>query len=247
MQRSGPQRGPCVCGPDPGYCTPVPAPYRHAFKAIAAARSAPAFHPDGVLYEGRAEIHGPGPLQQGEWDCLVRLSKGIGTPRGVPDLLGMAVRLLQDPPVDVLCTTAPGASGWQRYVLRPGRRWSGATLTSLMWWRSSSGERLQVVVDAPGAGLDSPDPDVLVGRLPATFALRVVGRHGDVQAGTIRVDRRSEQPRPDFDPVLHPPQSWRLAPAWLAALRARAYVGSREGQPVPSAGDDRPAGNNRGG
>ena len=48
----------------------------------------------------------------GDVDCLVRLSKGIGTPRGLPDLLGLAVRLLHAPPVDVLATSAPGGSRW---------------------------------------------------------------------------------------------------------------------------------------
>lgn len=206
----------------------MPAPYRRAFELLASARSAPAFHPRGVLYEGRAEVRGDGPLPAGEVDCLVRLSKGIGTPRGVPDLLGLAVRLLHEPPVDVLCTTAPGAGGWRRYVLRPRRTWSGATLTSLMWWRSPEGERLQVVVDVPD-GLGSPEPDVLLGRLPVSLAVCVVGPDGAVQTGTIRVERRSELASPDFDPVLHPPRPWRLGPRWLAALRERAYVGSRAG------------------
>jgi hypothetical protein len=203
--------------------------FPRAFELLAVLRSAPAFHPDGVLYEGRAEVRGHGPLSPGEVDCLVRISKGIGTPRGVGDLLGIAVRLLHDQPVDVLGTTAPGGDGWRRYLLTPRRTWSGATLTSLMWWRSPTGERLQVVVQAPD-GLDSPEPDVLLDLLPVTFTLRVVGRAGEVQAGTILVERRSRLPRPDFDPVLHPPLPWRLGPRWLAALRARAYVGSRAGQ-----------------
>ena len=208
----------------------MPAPLRRAFELLAVLRSAPAFHPDGVLYEGRAEVRGQGPLTPGEVDCLVRLSKGVGTPRGVGDLLGIAVRLLHHLPVDVLCTSAPGIEGWRRYLLVPRRTWSGATLTSLMWWRSPAGERLQVIVQAPHAGLDSPEPDVLLDRLPVTFALRVVGPVGEVQSGTIRVDRRSGLSRPDFDPVLHSPLPWRLAPRGVAALRARAYVGSRAGQ-----------------
>jgi hypothetical protein len=154
----------------------------------------------------------------------------MGTPRGVGDLLGIAVRFLHEPPVDVLCTTAPGRKGWRRYVLRPRTAWAGATLTSLMWWRSPDGRRLQVVVEAPDAHLHSPEPDVLLGRLPVDLDLRVVGSRGEVQAGVVRVHRRSDLPRPDFDPVLHPPLPWRLGPRWLAALRSRAYDGSRAGQ-----------------
>ena len=206
----------------------MPAPLRRAFEMLARTRSAPAFHPDGVLYEGRAEVRGPGPLPQGEVDCLVRLSKGIGTPRGVPDLLGVAVRLLRDPPVDVLCSSAPGGSGWRRFVLRPARQWGGTTATSLMPW-ARAGERLVALVEMPD-GLDSPEPDALLDHLPVTLSLRVVGSDGDVQAGTIEVRRRSDRERPAFDPVLHPPPSWRLTPVWLAAIRERAYVGSRAGQ-----------------
>ena len=206
----------------------MPAPLRRAFDLLARWRRAPAFHPDGVLYEGRTEVRGPGPLPVGEVDCLVRLSKGIGTPQGVPDLLGIAVRLLHSPPVDVLATSAPGGAGWRRFVLRPAARWGGTTLTSLMPW-VRSGRRLTALVEAP-KGLDSPDPDVLDGRLPLTFRLRVVDKHGDAQAGTITILRRSARDRPGFDPVLHAPPSWRLAPAWLSTIRERAYGGSRRGQ-----------------
>lgn len=204
------------------------APLRRAFDLLARLRHAPAFHPHGVLYEGRARVRGPGPLPGGDVDCLVRLSKGIGTPPGVPDLLGIAVRLLHDPPVDVLATSAPGASPWRRSVLRPAATWGSTTLTTLMPW-ARSGTRLVAVVEVPD-GLDSPDPDVLLGRLPITLGLRVVGRHGDAQAGTIEVLRRSARDRPAFDPVRHAPPSWRLAPAWLATVRERAYAGSRRGQ-----------------
>ena len=206
----------------------MPTPLRRAFELLARLRDAPAFHPDGVLYEGRAEIRGPGPLPGGEVDCLVRLSKGIGTPRGMADLLGIAVRLLHDPPVDVLCSSAPGASGWRRFVLRPTRKWGGTTATSLMPW-VRSGARVVALVEVPD-GLDSPEPDVLLDHLPVTLRLRVVGRDGDVQAGTVEVVRRSGLERPDFDPVLHPPPSWRLTPVWLSSVRERAYAGSRRGQ-----------------
>ncbi len=205
----------------------MPAPFIRAFELLARLRAAPAFHPHGVLYEGEATVRGPGPLPPGQVDCLVRLSKGIGTPRGVPDLLGLAVRLLHDPPVDVLCSSAPGDAGWRRFVLRPARRWGGTTATSLMPW-VRAGRSLVALVEVP-PGLESPEPDVLLDHLPVTLSLRVVGRDGDVQAGTIEVRRRSAAARPDFDPVLHPPPSWRLAPAWLATVRERAYVGSRRG------------------
>lgn len=207
------------------------APYRRAFALLAWLRSAPAFHPTGAMYEGRAQVRGPGPLPLGEVACLIRLSKGIGTPRGVPDLLGIAVRLEHDPPVDVLATSSAGSSLWRRSVLRPARRWGGTTFTSLMPW-VRSGQRFVAVLEAPDGGRDSPEPDALRGALPATFRLRVVGRHGDAQVGTIEVLAQSDRERPAFDPVLHPPPTWHLAPRWLSVLRERAYAGSRAGQPA---------------
>lgn len=214
------------------------APHRRTFALLAHLRSAPAFHPTGVMYEGRAEVRGPGPLPLGGIGCLVRLSKGVGTSRGVPDLLGIAVRLEHDPPIDVLATSAPGASRWRRLILRPARRWRGTTFTSLMPW-ARSGRRLVAVLEAPEEGADSPEPDALLATLPVTFRLRVVGRHGDVQVGTIEVLAPSTRDRPAFDPVLHPPPSWHLAPRWLAALRERAYAGSREGQAHDAADEAR--------
>ncbi len=212
---------------------------RPAFRALAALRSARAFHPRGVMYTGSVHVRGAGPLPQGELACWVRLSKGIGTPRGAPDLLGIAVRILSEPPVDVLCTTTLGEVGWRRYVLWPTRRWGRSTLTSLMPWRSASGERRQAVITVADPRLDAPDPDAFAGHLPVHLVLRSVGRDGDAQEGTILVTDvlAGDAERPAFDPMLHHPPGWRLAPRWLAWVRERAYVGSRAGR----------AGNNRGG
>ena len=203
---------------------------RPLFRRMAALRSARAFHPRGTLYEGSLLVRGPGPLPRGEADCLVRLSKGIGTPRGVPDFLGLAVRILHEPPVDVLCTTTLGATGWRRYVLWPARRWGRATLSSLMPWRSERGQRVQVVVELPGPRPAGPDPEALVDHLPVRLVLRAVGPGGDFQTGDLVLMRPSDQQRPAFDPMLHRPEAWRLVPSGLARLRERAYDGSRAGR-----------------
>jgi hypothetical protein len=205
---------------------------RPAFRALAALRSARAFHPRGALYAGSVLVRGAGPLPLGEHACRVRLSKGIGTPRGVPDLLGIAVRILCEPPVDVLCTTTLGAAGWRRYVLWPTRRWGRSTLTSLMPWRSASGERVQAVVAVADPRLDSLDPDAFAGHLPVHLVLRSAGRDGVAQEGTVLVTDvvTAGSERIAFDPMLHNPPGWRLAPGWLATLRERAYVSSRAGR-----------------
>lgn len=206
---------------------------RPAFRALAALRSARAFHPRGALYAGSVRVRGPGPLPQGEFACQVRLSKGIGTPPGAPDLLGVAVRILCEPPVDVLCTTTLGGVGWRRQVLWPTRRWGRSTLSSLMPWRSASGERRQAVIAVADPRLDSPEPEAFVDHLPVHLVLRSVGRDGEGQDGEVLVTEvvADQSAGPAFDPMRHSPPGWRLVPRWLAAVRERAYVGSRAGRP----------------
>ena len=69
---------------------------------------------------------------------------------------------------------------------------------------------------------------------PAMIEGGGLGVFAPKEVGTIEVLRRSARERPPLDPVLNPPESWRLAPRWLAAVRERAYVGSRRGQARPS-------------
>ena len=69
--------------------------------ALAGVRRGKAFHPHGVVYEGRLGISGA-PVapraaellsQAGEHRAVVRFSRAVGLPRPVPDLLGLSVRL----------------------------------------------------------------------------------------------------------------------------------------------------------
>ncbi|GAA4748136.1 hypothetical protein [Gordonia alkaliphila] len=82
--------------------------------ARAAARRARAFHPDGVLCRGTAVIDGNGlPLASGP--VLVRISKALGAPLALPDLVGIAIRF----PTPTTSTADPGV--WDVLMAGPVR------------------------------------------------------------------------------------------------------------------------------
>jgi hypothetical protein len=67
---------------------------------LAAIRRGKAFHPDGVVHDGRLAIggapHAPSAellSRPGEHRALVRFSRAVGLPRPIPDLLGLSLRL----------------------------------------------------------------------------------------------------------------------------------------------------------
>jgi hypothetical protein len=78
--------------------TPVGA----AFGAVSALRSARSLHPHGVVCEAVLEIDAPlqaregGSLfsRPGAYEAVIRLSRGAGLPRPLPDIHGCAVRLI---------------------------------------------------------------------------------------------------------------------------------------------------------
>lgn len=214
---------------------PLTSPVRTAFRALAQVRSAPAFHPKGALYDGRLVVDGTSPLPAGAWPVLVRLSKGIGTPTGVPDLLGIAVRLERpDGPIDFLCTSALGSAGLRRFVLAPAAAWGRVSLSSLMTLERD-GTHVTVHVELADPSLRSPDPAAVVASLPVQAVVTVVAGDGStVQTGSLTLVSPSTRDEEDtaFDPDLHAPPGWTLGPRWLARIRETAYVGSRRGRDV---------------
>jgi hypothetical protein len=70
--------------------------------AIAAVRGAKAVHPHGVVYEARLRIAGSAEAPSaaellrspGEHLAIVRFSRALGLPRPLPDLLGLAPRVV---------------------------------------------------------------------------------------------------------------------------------------------------------
>jgi hypothetical protein len=197
-----------------------------AFARLARWRRAPAFHPRGTLFDGRVALTARESAianalgGTGERPALVRLSKGVGTPGALPDLLGVAVRTeVGGHVLDVLFTSG------RRRLLVPSTGWGQGPYTTLLPY-TAAGTRVVLGLD-PEAPAGPADPAVAA---PMTF--------------TVTERRRGERPRPvgrlvllaqhtgdpvAFDPVRNAHPQLRPAPP-LRRLRAWAYTGSRGGR-----------------
>jgi hypothetical protein len=194
------------------------------FATVARARGGPvrALHPKGEV--GPALLRRlPGATQSGvAWlddsgdvRVQVRLSRSVGLPTWLPDILGLAVRV----PVaagrvgDVLlATTGTGTIG--RFLLRPARDPHEAAYTSLLPYRTRSGPLVLAAFPVTSA--------------PAVFQLAWARGTGPWHAfATLEIDGRpgADSARP-FDPVRN------VLPGletydWAARLREPSYAASR--------------------
>ncbi|ONI90902.1 hypothetical protein ALI22I_10715 [Saccharothrix sp. ALI-22-I] len=199
----------------------VPDVVEPAFRVLAGARDARALHPRGRWFEGTVSVtFDPAlPLPTGVTDVVGRLSKGAGTPGGLPDVLGLAFRL--PGPWDVLLSTS-----FARVLPLPARTWSSGRYGSIspFRWRGRL-VWLAAVPDPNRAGSASLGdlPDELGFTLEVGGPWRPVGR---LVARPLDVDRDL----PALDPVRNRPPGLGLAPAVLTRARERAYRGSRRGR-----------------
>lgn len=121
-----------------------------AVRGLAAARPADKpMHPVGRVLRGRLERHGLDPGigvpfvdRSGVDDVVARESKGVGLPPGLPDVHGLAIRVLLGDDAarhaDLLLTT----NGWgpvTRFLLVPSVGMTTRPLTTLLPYRSPSG------------------------------------------------------------------------------------------------------------
>lgn len=202
-----------------GYSVSVLTPL---FQFVARLRHARAVHPRGVQYPG--ELHGSPPFPPAA-DVTVRLSKGVGTPGGCPDIFGLAMRVpTADGDWDVLLAST-GTGRWSRMLPLPARsrqRSRYGTITpyrvrgELMWFMA-------------------------VPQTESRFTLHVSGVDGEWRrAGTLELNTRQQVGTPiEFDPMLHRTRGVELAPQWLARLREAAYAGSRRGRLAARCGQNR--------
>jgi hypothetical protein len=202
------------------------------------------FHPLGVLATGRIERTAPDgrglPIES--VDVVGRVSKAVGIPGGLPDLIGLAWRMPAQgsatTPWDVLLVSA-GSGVLTRFALRPTLSWTGTTLSTLMplrrddgwWWvtaqvRTPVKERLSLdgvrrAVDAGGLVFDVRQAHGSGPFEPlATLTLSTV----------IPTDEDHDV---SFDPTRNTAPGVGLGPQWLTTLRERAYLRSRRGRDAP--------------
>lgn len=188
--------------------------------AVGAARQrTKPLHPDGQLRRATVTRMGGGSPTGVAWldepgrdDALVRLSRAIGLPNGLPDIRGLAVRLqLEESPGDLLLATT-GLGRLTRFVLTATRRPTGRPLTSLLPYRSPRGPILLAAVPESAR----------------TFDLRWAGPAGAwVSFGTLELgEPLGDDTRVSFDPLLN------VLPGltnygWVERLREPAYWAAR--------------------
>jgi hypothetical protein len=199
-----------------------------AFARVARWRAARAFHPRGALFDARVSLTERTSATAtalggtGERPALVRLSKGAGTPGGLPDLLGVAVRTEVDGHVlDVLFTSG-------NRMLAPSGGWARRPYTTLLPY-VAAGSRVVL-------GLEPEDPhgsgaaDPATAATPLAFALTERERGGSRRTiGRLVLEAPYTGGPVAFDPMRNTHPQLRLAPP-LRRLRAWAYGASRRGR-----------------
>ena len=219
------------------------APTKAAWMAMAAARGARVFHPDGIGFDAELTIAGNSSAPEGTilgdasgYSATVRFSRGLGLPSQVPEILGVAVRL-----TDV---HGPGGhqdllfvSSWRlvggRHALIPATRgFFGSFFSSLVPYRVGK----QTMLLGLDSGSDHPTPYDLEG-----LAQTATGRSytlclapflaGWSAAGVLTIgDRLPDAPVEAlrFNPLN---TGGGIRPAGpLQAFRAAAYEGSQAGR-----------------
>ncbi|MEH1167501.1 phosphodiesterase [Micromonospora sp. CPCC 205539] len=200
-------------------------------------------HPAGRSFTGEVQIWGtPGPPtgvalldSPGRYPATVRLSKGVPTPGGWPDVLGLAVRVHTDTdtgrPFDLLVSSSGAAPGL-RHLPLPRRRFSG-TYSTIMCYRTRH-RRLWLAALADPDAVDLGRSLAAVAAATRTDAPRLVlavasavgpwRPFGEVSLGA-QLSARDDAALA-FDPLGNLPPDLRVAGV-LAWLRDQTYRGSR--------------------
>ncbi|KNC19661.1 hypothetical protein AC792_04530 [Arthrobacter sp. RIT-PI-e] len=213
------------------------------FRGIKRVRPHRPLHPRGFRLEGTVRIHEHGAGsgiawldQPGEAPVTARVSRSAGTPDGLPDVVGLALRFHHP-------ETGPGPStsdvllsstGWtfpSRFLLIPRLSVSKAPLTTMMPYRGGAGPVLlgaRTVV--PGRlPLSLRGFQDALGVTPWTLKLFFAAPRGPWrQFGllTLRLDPEGEERELRFDPILHPLPGARTY-EWARQVREPSYALSR--------------------
>ena len=189
-----------------------------ATRVMAAVRTAAKpLHPRGVVLAGRLVRHGSvagsGVAwldEPGEDDVVVRLSRAIGLPRGLPDIHGLAIRVLTPAHAGDLLLATTGWGRLGRFVLVPSRDVGSRPLTTLVPYRTVVGA---VVLGARATGA-------------GTYELSWAPYAGDWQAfATLHLGTERDT-AVEFDPVRHQVPGLEQYSV-VTRLREPAYLGAR--------------------
>jgi hypothetical protein len=215
--------------------------------AAARRRRGKALHPQGLVLRGLLRREVPaGAVGTGTWldgpgeeDVVVRLSRGGGLPRRLPDVTGLAVRAGD---VDLLLSSPAGTVPVLRLLPWLRRRHGRAAYGSLLPFRGPRGPVL--LLARPDPPRDLPvDRDALAAALserPLRLRLSWASALSRWQPfGTLEImaEGGTAADRPiRFDPLRAPPGLG--AYPWVAGLRSPAYRAARAHPAQPDGASD---------
>lgn len=215
-----------------------------AFGLASFVRRARVFHPDGVAFAATVDVPaGDGVLPAGTHDAVVRFSRGAGLPESMPDILGLALRLvdLHGPGLhqDLLLVTSGSRPG-ARHALVPARTFGHRRWSTLLPYEVA-GRRIVFGARPSSASLGGAHRLDDLRRLateegdPLRFVLEVAEPKGDWrEIASLEVGRElgeDENERLRFNPAN---TGGGIEPVGvLQTVRRRAYLGSQEGRPTP--------------
>ena len=192
-----------------------------ATRSLAAVRpAAKPLHPEGSLVRARIYRHGLSPGTgvpwldaAGEDEVVVRLSRAIGLPGGLPDIHGLAIRIpLEGGGHGDLLFASTGWGRLSRFVLTASRSPQGRPMTTLLPYQAPSGPLLL------GARADGTE----------TFELSCAPAGGDWRPfADLRLSQSPGGDGPiDFDPVVNQVPGLAQYPA-VVRLREPSYRKAR--------------------
>jgi hypothetical protein len=206
------------------------------FTAVGVVRRGRPLHPKGVFFDAvlsRTGAHGQWGTawldQAGEDHGLVRLSRAVGLPERLPDILGLAFSFRTDDGGrhDLLLATA-GLGRISRYLLALRRNPLNSAYTCLFPYTAPRGSLLIAAVPV------RPQPSIKTVNSPVSgpisFRMLVAAPRGSWQPfGKLTltaVDQRTAEKSFRFDPVVYqlPGLSWQRS---LAQLGEPAYSAAR--------------------
>jgi hypothetical protein len=204
-------------------------------------------HPQGVLLQGTLTRTGDGPPSGIAWvdvpgvsPVLARLSRSAGLPRALPDVLGLALRCHTDGnPVDLLMAST-GTGTITRWVPTLHRELTGATVSTIIPLRGTTGPVLlagvlnwdqELSADLRGLATATPAYLLTVTLLHAThrgpwhtFGHATVHHPG---TDTHASQTGSTDTRVRFDAVRNPPPG-STVDDWARTLREPSYAAARQ-------------------
>ena len=204
-----------------------------AFASIRVVRQPRPIHPNGAIYVGHVSWVNPGgrnsgiswidtPPASGGQDVSVRVSRSVGLPSALPDVIGLAFKFMTERgAADLeLASSWLGLPG--RFLLRPSRSSRGA-FGSLMPYRGDLGP---VLVSARTSHRDDEVWKIdLFHATPSSIWCRFA-------VVSLETKSRPDTSRLRFDPIVNPLPGTTTYD-WTRRLRQRSYRVARRSPVVP--------------